>query len=327
MDITTKSEVRSLSPIEAQSFLDNNNFHLQRSLKGSHVVSLTLAMENGEFPPGTALFFVQTPNRLDMIDGQHRLKAQIATDISIDYTVVTFVTSDDAAASILYTQLDIGAKRTISDRMKALNLSAHVNIPQKLATIFASGAPYLKYRFNSITPQQINQMTPLQRMDVIKEFEQGAVLFFECMSSADKWITKPFMKPHLVALGAYICQYAPEQGRVFWTSMANNDFKGTKDPRSQIFSLVQNIETKTLAIRRSITVVQAFIHGWNAWIEGKDIEKKLSIAPIPAANIKILGVNDVGITDLSIPDEHVKTQTEVIGEVMDQLAKLYPKAA
>ena len=321
--LIAKSEVIKVSPGKAQSFLENNNFHLQRSPRPAHIASLVSAMKNGEFPPGTAIYFVQTPKSLELIDGQHRFRAQIAADIDIDYTVITIVTEDIDAASSLYTQFDIGAKRSITDRMKALNLDSHIGLPAKQAHLLATGAPYLKYRFGKISSAQVTQMTPLQRLGIIKEYEKGAVLFFECMKPAEKWITKAFMRPHFVALGAYLCQYAPDTARAFWTAIATNNCGATSDPRSQMFNLAQNVETESVALRRAVVIAQAFIRGWNAMIEEKEITAKLSPAPFPSEQIKILGINAPSISNNM--GASTKTQNQVFGEVLEQLSKLLPK--
>ena len=318
------SEVMRISPAQAQSYLDHHNFHLQRSPKPANIASLILAMRNGDFPPGTAVYFVQTSKGLELIDGQHRFRAQIVADIEIDYTVITLITDDDEAASALYTQFDIGAKRSMTDRMKALNLDAHINLPAKQAHLLAAGAPYLKYRFGKISSAQVSLMTPLQRLEIIREFEKGANLFFECMAPAEKWITKAFMRPHFVALGAYLCQYAPETARAFWTAIATNNCGATSDPRSQMFNLAQNVETKSVALRRAVVIAQAFIRGWNMIVEGKEITSKLSPAQMPSEHIKILGVNDDS-SSLGNSASSEKSQTQVVGEVMKQLSKLLPK--
>lgn len=324
MDITTKSEVVKISPAKALTFLNNNNFHLQRALKSSQIASLTTAMRSGEFPPGTAIYFVQTPKSLELIDGQHRFRAQIAADIDIDYTVVTLESDDGDAASSLYTQFDIGTKRSITDRMKALNLTTHVNLPAKQAQLLAAGAPYLKYRFGKITPYQMRQITPLQRLDTLKEFEKGAILFFECMAPAEKWISKAFMRPHFVALGTYLCQYAPEQAKTLWTSIAANNCGGILDPRSNMFNLALKVETDGLATRRAIVIAQAFIRGWNTMIQGKELSTKLTPASIPAEHIQILGIGDLANAK-TVEAPAAKTQDQVVGEVMEKLASLFPK--
>lgn len=91
------------------------------------------------------------------------------------------------------------------------------------------------------------------------------------------------------------CQHSPETARAFWTAIATNNCGNTTDPRSQMFNLAQNIETKSVALRRAVVIAQAFIRGWNTMIEGKEIKIKLLPAQLPSEHIKILGVDDESI--------------------------------
>lgn len=321
MEIKTNSEIRKLSPADAKAFLDNHNFHLQRAVKPSHVSGLTAAMRDGEFPPGTAIYFAKTPSSLELLDGQHRLRAQMAAEMEIEYAVVTLECPDEKTAGVLYTQFDIGAKRTVNDRMKALDLAKHLPLQSKQAALFALGAPYIKYKFCKMTPFQVTQMTPVQRLEVCQEYSAGAVKFFECMANAEKWVSKVFLRPNFVALGAYLFQHAPEQAERLWAALATNDCGGPNDPRSHMMSLAQNAETKSLALRRSLVMSQAFIRGWNAMIEGRELTSKLSPAPLPAEHIKILGIGDEQEQPTSPP-----TKEEVTAAVIEQLAMRFPPA-
>lgn len=328
MKITSKSEIRTITPAIANTFLMENHFHLQRTPKPSHVSSLAGAMRNGEFPPGTPICFVQTPTKLELIDGQHRLRAQVVAEMDVDYSVVTLTSDDETASGVLYTQFDIGAKRTITDRLKALNVTEHVDLPVMQANLLAAGAPYLKYRFGKISSSQIAQMTPLQRLEILKEFEQGAIQFFACMSSAEKWISKPLMKPHFVALGAYLCQYAPAKAIPLWRAIAANTCGGINDPQYHMFNLAQNVDTKSVAQRRAVVIAQAFIHGWNAIVEGKSISKKLTPAPVPSEAIEILGVDDDWTaTPKAAEKKAVKTEAEIAKSVIENIAMLFPQTA
>ena len=321
------SEIRRLTPAEAQVYLADHNFHLQRAVRSQHASAIASAMKSGDFPPGTALYFAKTPEKLELTNGQHRLRAQILADMEIDYTIITITCANANQVSSLCTQFDIGAKRSMADRMKALNLAAHIALPNKYAQLLSTGAPYLKYRFNKFSSKQSGAMSPLQRLEIIKEFEKGSIQFFDCMGSSEKWITKVFMRPNFVALGAYLFQFAPNKAAELWGAMAINNFSGLDDPRKHMFELAQNADTASIAMTRSIVITQAFIRGWNIFVQDKTLDTKLKPAPLPSDNIKILGVNDPGW--ISIPPvkiEPAKSRTEVVADVMQQLSMLYPKA-
>ena len=89
-----------------------------------------------------------------------------------------------------------------------------------------------------------------------------------------------------------------------------------------MMSLAQNADTKSQALRRSLVVVQAFIRGWNAMVEGRELTTKLSPAPLPAESIKFLGTGDVEEDNPTPPP----TKEEVTAAVIEQLAIRFPTA-
>ena len=336
METIAHSEVRIITVEQAEKFLKNNIFRLQRKIKPRHLNSLVTSMQAGEFPPGTAICFARTTDSLELIDGQHRLRAQIEAKMSFEYTVTTIQCIDGKAVACLYTQFDIGARRTMVDRMKAIDVAAYSDLAPKQAQLLYTGAPYLKYRFGKMSPVQMNEMTPLQRLEILREYEEGAKLFFSTMESAEKWIQKVFMRPSFVALGSFLYQHAPEKAEYLWSAIANNNCGGLKDPRHYMFSLAQNSEAVNMSIlKRVMVVLQAFIRGWNAMIEGREMSVKLNVAAFPAERVTILGVND----DMNPKDDdqanlldaiedaqaEIKNPEQVISDVMDQLSMAFPK--
>jgi hypothetical protein len=321
MEQITQSTVRTIPPSEAQEILSNHNFHLQRAIKAAHVGALTMAMKGDEFPRGTALYFAKTPETIELLDGQHRLTAQVAANVEIEYTVVTLFCKTVAEAEVLYTQMDVGIKRSIADRMKALDLQKHIALPAKQANLLAAGAPYIKYGFGKIHASLINQMTPVQRMEVCREYAPGASVYLKYMEQAEPWIKNAFMRSHFVALGAYLFHHAPETAGHLWNSIATNECGTPSDPRQRIMNLAQNMTTSAIGLNRALVVMQAFIHGWNAMVEGKTKLPRLIIAPVAAAKIEILGL------DISPPPEPAATNVEpenTTSSIIGTIAKRFP---
>ena len=152
-------------------------------------------MKAGEFPPGTAFYFAQTPEQLYMIDGQHRLRSQVQAMIDIEFTITTIECPDENAVACLFTQFDIGAKRSMGDRMRALDVGHHINLPARYAQLVFNGAPHLKYRFGKITPQQVAQMNPQQRLEILREYETGQGNFSKSWTRLKNGSKKSFLSP------------------------------------------------------------------------------------------------------------------------------------
>lgn len=286
------SMIARVTPAIAKSWIAADAFELQRSLKGGHINSIASAMKEGEFPAGTQICFAVTLQGRVLVDGQHRLRAQILSEATIDYDILEVECADDGEIQTLYTQLDVGAKRTMSDRMRALNIAGHLALPVRQAQILGLGAPYLKFHFARFTALQANQMTPLQRLEILRPHAEASSRYFATMATAEPWIAKVFLRPHLVAFGTYTFQHAPERAQALWAALATNDTGGVDDPRHHLFALAMSVNQRTIALKRTLGNLQAFIKGWNAWIEGRPLKQRPSTASSLADVVRILGVSD-----------------------------------
>ena len=292
-----QSEIRNIGPETAKEILGSQNFRLQRRIKPSQIGALTTAMKDGDFPAGTAIYFGETPEKKVLIDGQHRLFAQVSAGVDIEYAVITLVCKDDNEVQIAYTQLDIGTKRSISDRMRALDLTGHISLPGKQANALAAGAPFLKYRFGKMTSRMVSNLSPVQRLELCKEYEAAAAEFFKCIGTAEKWIQEAFMRPHFVALGVFLFHHSPEKALYLWSSLASNSCGTENDPRRRIFNMSMNVKSTAIALHRSLVVAQAFLRGWNDMMEDKKVKSVLTPAPIPAEKVSITGIDLLPMSD------------------------------
>jgi hypothetical protein len=204
--------------------------------------------------------------------------------------------TDDNAVARLYTQFDIGAKRSMPDRMRALDIAKYVNLTTKQANLIVTGAPYLKYKFGKITTFQVSQMNPFQRLEIGREYEQGAREYFKVMATAEDFIQKVFLKPHFSALGAFLYQHSPEHANYLWIAISRNETEGDTDPRRHMFNVAANAESSNNGgggIKRYLATVQAFIAGWNLMVERQPLIKKLTVAPAPTEAVSIFGLDEL----------------------------------
>lgn len=108
MGIQIDTEIREISPAEAQEMLDANTHN--RKLRASRVDSLAFAMINGEWTFNGDAIRIGESGRL--LDGQHRLAALIQSETTQQFLVISGL--PDATQETM----DTGAKRTVADMMK-----------------------------------------------------------------------------------------------------------------------------------------------------------------------------------------------------------------
>lgn len=287
-----KTTLVHVTPDMAKTWIEADTFSLQRSLKGGHINALANAMKDGEFPAGTQLCFAITPAGRVFIDGQHRLRAQIIAGIDVDYAMLEVECQDDAAVRTLYSRLDIGAKRSLSDRMRSLDTAGQLGLPVRQAQLLGMAAPYIKFHFGKFSGMQAYQMTPVQRLEILRPYAEAARRYFATIEAGEPWLVKILSRPHLVAFGVYTYQYGGDRAHALWSSLAINDTGDLDDPRKFLINLAMSVNSKTIALKKTLATVQAFIRGWNAYVENRPLKQKPTTNSTIAETVRILAVSD-----------------------------------
>jgi hypothetical protein len=106
--IAVDTEIREISPLEAQTILGSNTHN--RGLVKKRVQQLAAAMQNGEWLFNGDAIRIGESGRL--LDGQHRLAALIASETSQQFLVISGLPDSTQET------MDSGAKRTVADSMR-----------------------------------------------------------------------------------------------------------------------------------------------------------------------------------------------------------------
>lgn len=102
-----KVEFVDLTPDDAARMLDAN-YDNNRNIRASQVDRYAAMMRNGEWPSCISMLIVDSDGRL--IDGQHRLAAQVKSGKTIGYVILSGVPTES------YRYIDSGVRRRTYDR-------------------------------------------------------------------------------------------------------------------------------------------------------------------------------------------------------------------
>ena len=108
--------MKAVTPEMAQTWLNNNNFDRQRSLREHHIFTLAEEMEGGNFIPHSAIVFARLDKQDFLIDGQHRLNAVMLHGKPVNLPILTKIAANLEQVARWYASIDqgremIGARR------------------------------------------------------------------------------------------------------------------------------------------------------------------------------------------------------------------------
>ena len=121
-------EIVKLTPELAASYLERNTHN--RNLRAAKVEEFAGAMARGEWEPynGTTLVF---SDQGELLDGQHRCAAVVASGHTLDPTLVLWGADTDAQLTI-----DSGTKRSLSDHLKLRGETDTANLASALRLLY-----------------------------------------------------------------------------------------------------------------------------------------------------------------------------------------------
>lgn len=287
-----------VTPKQARQWLDHNQYKYQRPIAKSKLKNYVDMMAKGKWEPATQIKFGIGPCSPEpiLIDGQHRLLAQVNSNTIQEYDVTTVTYRDEPHLARLYGTTDRGIPRTTFWALKSTGLQDLLGLFdwQMYATI--GGVKLISGKFvQGYSPFTGPSMDDLLAEEILK-YSDGIDSYFE-MTSYKKHLFKIVRRSSTCALGIVTFQYAcATYGRKkveeFWdgTIYGNNIKDG--DPRKVAHEhlIYTELRGKNPNNRREGSTsteyqVRWLINCWNAFTEGRVLTTSRVLNPTDKVHI------------------------------------------
>jgi hypothetical protein len=242
-------KIEKIDPDRARELLAKNH---NRNIRTQHVAKLARAMMAGDWRPGSVISFASMQEDDVLIDGQHRLRAVVQADVTIEFIVIYGRDIEDQQT------LDTGIARTLSD---TLTLSGEVNANSLAAAINWHWRRVRKYYHDGHTP------TIPEGMRVLEE-HPGLRLSIQPTRHACRLLK--FSHGLAACLHYEMTGIDPDSAEEFWTLLDTGLHLHERHP---IYWLRVRLENNAVAISKIDTsMIHALtIKAWNAYMKGSDV--------------------------------------------------------
>lgn len=282
--VLSTSVSRIVSPEEAATWLEKNQYIYQRELSKKLVREYRESMEQGIWPPATQIEFavnLQTGKTV-LINGQHRLQAQVQSKTSQEYSILRINYTTDEELAFLYATRDSGWNRTPVHAMRAYGLQHDMGLlTWQLSTAIAS----VKMINNGFVQASSRKRNNPEMAKAILRYKTGIDKYYENAIPKEGYFTIVRRAP-VAALCIVLYQYA---SHVYGEEMVDNFIKGSIfgisvneiDPRKVAFDHLISTKLRSKMVDNggrkggSVTAeyqVRYLIHCWNAYSEGRPIK-------------------------------------------------------
>lgn len=272
-----------VAPGLAKRFFEEANFAGQRDLKQWRVNNHVERIRSNTWDDGHAISFVEFPNgEIWMVNGQHRMKAIIETDIGVKVTVAIHHVQNEDQARRVYASFD----RSESVRTTVEILDS-VQVPNK----YGLGKEYsskvynaMGYLINNLEPPRNHVANSVDnRIDQIEEWAEEARKFFVDTKGMPNRLRRRLFTAGSLAVALLTYRHQPEKAQNFWRGIAENDGLRKGDPRH---TLLTDMNNRVLTGGSARQTVQAPSLAWNAFFTGRELK---IVKCIEGAPIVVLG--------------------------------------
>ena len=241
-------EIETITPEIAGDWLLHNNSN--RPLSATWVNEIAARMKRGEWHfNGDPIRF---DNRMNLLDGQHRLSACIVARHAFRAVVIRELPAET------FLTIDIGKRRGYADILAGRFASHYTTLAASLVWLF---------RFEAETLSTNLRPTPVQSQDCLERNP-------EIVASVDAICGWRTLAGPGALFAALHYRFAAVAGReaadLFWRRVADGLGLGAGDPRYVLRERLRESAISRAKLRHSDLAAMT-VRAWNAWREGRSL--------------------------------------------------------
>lgn len=232
-----QASIQHVTPAMAAAWLETMPYEHQRSIRQGWIDYLTEEIRRGNFTQGTTITIAYINDRPVLIDGQHRLRAVVKSDMTQSFIVSEVIARDSDHAAWLYANMDIGLRRTSNDLYKALDLPTEMGMT---STQIENLSAAVSFMTQGLTRQD-HKGVRMHRDDLLagmRAYAPQARQFFEMVGTAGD-MRRPCKRAATLAVALLTLRFSAPVLAMrnlpsavdFWRGVIEDDGIKASDPR------------------------------------------------------------------------------------------------
>lgn len=266
--MTPKVDNLVVTPQYAQHLIDNSLPDWQRPLSQDKVNQYAADMTAGIWHDWTTIEMALVEGKELLINGQHRLRAVIASGVQARFVFVTHCLSEHDVKEY-YGVIDTQKIRSLKDAIHARDNSDFSGLTNRQIRIIGEAvsiilADFSERKVMSHAARISNSRVYVEQFQALDGIGAGTDLY-------NRFLTAPY-----VASAVYLLKHQPELARVFIQNVFSGDAEKPNDPTRKLreFILVGRQETRQSSGGSGRMLrLRYFSRCWNAAYEGQLIQK------------------------------------------------------
>lgn len=273
------------NPVQANMVLKWCRYERQRdeNKARSFIALLAEDMRRGTWLEKQQLDFARVDGRIVMVNGHHRMRAQIESGQDIVWNIAIHDCASEAELRSLYYRFDTNLrKRSASNIMDGVGFAEDVGLKKETATALWSAAQLIedgmklrRYTMNSGARAMLTD----DRLAVCHEYAAEAKFYEGCIRVAPGHMRRKLRTVSMFALAMVTLKNEPETARNFWAGLAEDDGLNKGDARK---TLLLDMQARSGMSGLAVAPLMAGARAWNAYRAGRGLKIiKVTGNPVP----------------------------------------------
>jgi len=243
-------------------------------------------MRRGQWLDKSQLDFARVNGFLTLVNGHHRMHAQIAAGVNILWNIVIHECFDEHELRGLYYRFDTNIrKRSGSNIISGIGFADGNDLPKQMADKLFQAAPIIGRGFcignspKNADDALASRLTD-DRIAICQKYVEEARMFAALTKGSA--LRKKLFAASIVAVAMVTLKSKPDLALEFWRGVAEDDGLSRGDPRK---TYINDLLTRNGNNGRQAAKAMAAARGWNAFYRGQ----KLSHLKVTGTPVVIAG--------------------------------------
>jgi hypothetical protein len=264
----------AFTPSQALFVVENLRYDRQRDERRAkqHICTLAEYMRRDQWLSKSQIDFARLDGRLILLNGHHRMRAQVMADRDILWNVAIHDCASMEEVRALFYRFDTTVRaRTGSNIMEGVGFGEELGLGRDAAAKLWAASILIG---NGLTTKrgasyEGRKLLNDELLTICREYSKEAALYFKITRSAPRQVRIKLRSASCFAVAVVTLKAMPEVAQPFWEGLCKDDGLRRGDPRKALLlDLVTRAGNRGLANSTLVTVAKA----WNAFALGRDLK-------------------------------------------------------
>jgi hypothetical protein len=264
------------TPAQANFVIENCRYERQRDeLKAAgHIATLSEYMRRGQWLPKSQIDFARmSDGRVIMVNGHHRMRAQVAATCDILWSVVIHDCATDADLRSLYYRFDTDLRpRSAQNILSGIDFAGQTGLTKQASTALWNAVPIiangLRFKRYDQGKQQRSMLTD-ERLEMAMQYAVEAAKMHENIMLAPPSLRRQLYTVSNFAVALVTLKFDTPRAETFWRGVCEDDGLTKGDPRKTLLADIRARQGKDGLLASKM---MAAAKAWNAYRAGRELK-------------------------------------------------------